>query len=159
MKKLFYVSVVGALLAIVGVANGIQAAPRANQNQPAEPPARWIDPAILRQLQNIKPIDRRKLKPGVIEKIAQDVSSSMSDVSITTENSKTVIPELTGLPESIVVVVSGKTRYPFSISSPVTGHGTTYPPGLKNEAVYSDSGKLLRDRTTLPNPKVPTAAN
>ncbi len=159
MKKLLYAPVVSVILATVGISASIQASPRMNLHQSAELSAKWIDPDILRKLQDIKPIDRRKLKPGVTEKIAQDVSSSMSDVSITTNTSKTVIPELTGLKESVVIVVFGKTKYPFSVGSPITGRGTTYPPGLNTEVVYSDSGKLLRDRTTLPVPKVPMVTN
>ncbi len=136
------------MLAIACPSRQTQASPKANP----KPQAKSVSSDSLQTLQTINPIDRRKIKLGVLEKIIQSATNSLSDMTVTVSRSKATISELNGLKDSFVIVVSGKTKYPFDFPGGPGASGTTYPPGLNREIVYSDSGQVLRFRTSSPNP-------
>jgi hypothetical protein len=109
---------------------------------------KWIDSAILKQLQAIESIDRSKYKPDVLREIASAASASMRDAVVTSNSSQSVIPELP-MPLQQVIVVQGKTKQQLKI------RGKTYPAGLLTEMVFDATGKVIRGRVEL-NAPAPT---
>jgi hypothetical protein len=135
MKKLV---VLGSLMTVILLA------------RPGIGASKWIDPEILRQLQSIESIDRSKLKPSVVRRIAEESSQALKDVSISMGQSKSTIPELTQVDTPIVVIAKGKTKRPTD-----TGRAG-YPAGLQAEYVYDANCKLLRSSVEIP-PRIPNS--
>jgi hypothetical protein len=146
MHKFQLMPVGVAMIAIIAALPQLKAtavpATTAILNEAPAATVEWIDPAILKQLQAIEPIDRSKYKFDT-QQLAQRIGSVMQDVKIVKSNSKQAIPELTA-PDRPVIVATGKTRYPTEMN------GKTYPPGLHTEVVYDSYGVPISAQIARP---------
>jgi hypothetical protein len=104
----------------------------------------WIDPDILKQLQNIQPIDRSKLTPEAMTAIAKRLTGFIEAPVMTTQSSKVGIPEL-NMPEDTVVLVKGKTK-----KASITPGGHKYPAGTPIEFTFGSGGNLIKSVMTFP---------
>jgi hypothetical protein len=103
----------------------------------------WVDPIILKQLQDIQPVDRRKIKPDRLRQIALQLTKDFKNVSIVLGDSQTVLPEL-NIPHQKMLVVTGKTTTPTNVK------GIVYPIDLERQAFYDENGNIVATSTTLP---------
>jgi hypothetical protein len=111
--------------------------------------AEWIDESILRQLQAISPIDRSKLTHAALQAIVQHTRGMIDDVTVVVSAIGVEAPELTAEDsKQKVFVIKGKTKQPFQVRNKL------FPPGLPTKLVYSEAGRLLYQRTSMPPPKL-----
>jgi hypothetical protein len=112
----------------------------------AETP-QWIDPKILKQLQDIESVDRSKFTPQVARRLAENLSKTLTSVTISSGTSKKVIPEL-HIPDQPVIVISGKNKNIMGRfrrePSPIAAGAATF------ELVYDQKGNPLRSAVILP---------
>jgi hypothetical protein len=102
----------------------------------------WIDPVILKKLQDIEAIDRSKYKFDVKE-LAERVSTVMTDVTVVSSTSNAAIPELKTADQP-VIVATGKTRNPVELG------GIIYPAGLDSQVVYDAHGTVIAAQIARP---------
>jgi hypothetical protein len=105
---------------------------------------RWINPVILKQLQEIESIDRSKFPQTVLEEIAASVGKRLQSVTVSTSTSDVAVPEM-NMPQQAVVVVKGITTHPLE-----TRRGLVYPAGLAATVVYGADGQPFASTVVVP---------
>jgi hypothetical protein len=111
--------------------------------QPTSSDPNWIDPSVLKQLQDIQPIDRSKIKPDRLQQIALELTQGLNNVSITLGRSETLLPER-NIPSQKMLVAKGTTKFPTHIK------GRAYPAGLEYKSFYNEKGDIVATSTALP---------
>lgn len=115
-----------------------------DEPKPQSDDPNWIDPVILKQLQDIPSIDRSKIKPDKLKQIALRLTKELKDITIIVGKSEILLPEM-NIPHQRMMVVNGRTKAAINI------RGESYPPGLKHKSFYNENGDVVAVSTTLPN--------
>jgi hypothetical protein len=143
-KSTFLTAAVVMAITILASAQIMLAQSQNDEPKPQSDDPNWIDPAILKQLQDIPSIDRSKIKPDKLKQIALQLTKALKDVTITVGKSEVLLPEM-NIPHQRMMVVNGRTKAAINI------RGESYPPGLEHESFYNENGDVVAVSTTLPS--------